>query len=283
MQARDMGLVQFHVVDPIRNNNQLGRKIQEAFGLQQALIFDTLNIPEYQLKKTIGLIAADYLTSTLKEGDILAISWGETIYHTIHGLQTEIPLKLTVVPAIGGSGLLSPAYQINEMCRKAADNLGGYNRTLYAPAFVESKATRDALMLSKDIQAITDLWKTVTIVLVGIGQSPFAFRSQSNTGLQFGQFYLFDHEQQELHDMDVAGDINARFFDHQGRELAVSVHERTIGMSLADIQRVPKVIAIAGGAGKVDAIYSAALGKNLDVLITDAFTAQKLLDKQVGA
>jgi deoxyribonucleoside regulator len=280
LQARKMGIVQFHVVDPAHNDHHLDEQLQESFGLQQALVFDTLNVPEHQLKKTIGLVAADYLTSILKEGDIFAISWGETIYHTIQGLQTEFPLRLIVVPAVGGSGLLSPAYQINEMTRKAAESLGGFNRTLYAPAFVESKETRDALVLSKDIQAIVDLWKTVTVALVGIGKSPFAYRTQPSLEPQFGQFYLYSHEQQELREMDVTGDINARFFDRQGRELDTSVHARIIGMKLVDLKRVPNVIAVAGGIGKVDAIYGALQGKCLDVLITDSFTAQKLLDKQ---
>jgi DNA-binding transcriptional regulator LsrR (DeoR family) len=53
-------------------------------------------------------------------------------------------------------------------------------------------------------------------------------------------------------------------------------------MTLADLQRVPKVIGVAGGAGKVEAIASALLGRHLDVLITDSLTAEKLLERQAS-
>lgn len=277
MQARNLGIVQFHVVDPSEREDGLIEKLREAFQLKQAIVYNTLEVPEHQLKKTIGLVAADYLNSVLKEGDIFAISWGETIYYTIQGLDSEATRNLTVVPAVGGSGLISPAYQINEMARVIAEKLGGITRTLYAPAFVDSKEAQDAIRRSQDIQAITELWKNVTTALVGIGKSPFSYRSQVEGELQFGQFYLSMDEQDELRNLGVAGDINARFFGKDGRELPASIHERIIGMRLEDLHRVPLVIGVAGGRGKIEAITSALAGGNLDVLITDSLTARELV------
>lgn len=279
LEARRKGIVQFNVVNPSRRDLRLGEQLQEKFGLHQAIVFDTLDIPDHRLKKAIGLVAANYLTSILKEGDVFAISWGETIYQTVMSLETEYPRKLIIVPAIGGSGLLNPAYHINEIARRVAEQLGGFNRTLYAPAFVETKHNCQELTLSKDIQMIVDLWKSVTVALVGIGKSPFAYSPTPGGELQFGQFYLYTSEQQELRQMGVVGDINARFFDREGTELPASVHERTIGMRLSDLKRVPRVIAVAGGDGKVDAIHAALQGNNIGVLVTDCFTAQKILDK----
>lgn len=283
LQARNQGLVQFHVVNPSHRDSALNDQLQQAFGLEQAVVFDTLSIPDHQLKKTIGLIAAEYLSSVLKDGDVLAISWGETIYHMVQGLSPELPRSVIVVPSVGGSGLISPAYQVNDIARQTASKLGGFHRTLYAPAFLETPASRAAILSSKDIQAIVEIWKTATVALVGIGKSPFHYRSQPGEELQFGQFYLYPHEHQELRQKGVAGDINARFFGVDGKELDVSIHQRTIGMTLADLQRVPKVIGVAGGAGKVEAIASALLGRHLDVLITDSLTAEKLLVRQASA
>lgn len=279
LQARSKGLVQFHVVDPSRRDHDLNDRLQQAFCLQQAVVFETLSIPDHQIKKTIGLVAADYLASVLKDGDVLAISWGETIYHTVHSLSTSLPRSVVVVPSVGGSGLISPAYQVNEIARQAAVSLGGFSRTLYAPAFVESPAARDALLATRDIQTIVDLWKSATVALVGIGKSPFLYRASSRVDLQFGQFYLFPHEHQELLEQGVAGDINARFFDQQGRELNATIHQRTLGMTLEELQHVPRVIAVAGGVSKVDAIMAALNGQIPDVLITDSLTARSLLGR----
>jgi DNA-binding transcriptional regulator LsrR (DeoR family) len=276
LQARNLGLVQFQVMDPSNRANELCESLEQKYPIKEAVVFNTLNIAEHQLKKTIGLVAADYLVSTLKEGDIFAVSWGETIYYSVHGLETDTPRNLIVVPAVGGSGLISPAYQINDIARTVVNKIGGINRTLYAPAFVDSKQTRDAFMQSRDIQTVVDLWKSVTVALVGIGKSPFSYGSQPKSGLQFGQFYLKASEQEELLEMDVAGDINAHFFGPEGNELAASIHERVIGMSLGELKRLPMVIGVAGGEGKVESIRAALMGGNLDVLITDALTAQLL-------
>jgi len=110
LQARQMGIVQFHVVDPSRTNEELSLKLQNKYYLKNAIVFNTLKVPEAQLKKAIGLVAADYLLSVLKERDIFATSWGETVFYTIQGLETEEPRNLVVVPAVGGSDLISPGW-----------------------------------------------------------------------------------------------------------------------------------------------------------------------------
>ena len=112
---------------------------------------------------------------------------------------------------------------------------------------------------------------------MGIGRSPFHYRAPQSMGLQFGQFYLEEHEQQELCKLGVMGDINAYFFGEDGKQLDASIHDRVIGMSLDDLRKVPLVIAVAGGAGKVEAIQAALCGGVLDVLITDSETSSLIL------
>ncbi len=50
-----------------------------------------------------------------------------------------------------------------------------------------------------------------------------------------------------------------------------------IGMSLDQLRKVPRVIAVAGTVEKVDAIQGALEGKLVTTLITDRFTAEQLL------
>lgn len=284
-QAREMGVVQFRVVDPSHSDQTLVTKLQQRFKLQHALVCDSFQTPDSVLKRTLGLVAANYLKSVLKEGDVLAVSWGETIYHTVlnlrHGPARESARNLVVVPAVGGAGLLTVAYQVNELVRQVAERLGGSYTSLYAPAFVESAEARAGFMDSKDIQAVVDLWDQVTVAIVGIGKSPFAYQPEPAGNLQFGEFYLHSEEIQELKNRGVVGDINARFFDAQGQEQYLKIHQRTVGMSLTKLGRVPLVIGVAGGPGKIEAIRGALRGNHLDVLITDQWTAQHLMEDSV--
>jgi DNA-binding transcriptional regulator LsrR (DeoR family) len=136
-------------------------------------------------------------------------------------------------------------------------------------------------MDSRDIQAVVELWDQVTVAIVGIGKSPFAYQPEPTGKLQFGEFYLHPDEIQELKDKGTVGDINARFFDAQGQEQYLKIHQRTVGMSLAKLSKVPLVIGVAGGPGKLEAIRGALRGNHLDVLITDQWTAQHLVEDSV--
>jgi DNA-binding transcriptional regulator LsrR (DeoR family) len=53
--------------------------------------------------------------------------------------------------------------------------------------------------------------------------------------------------------------------------------ERVIGLPLEDLSKVDRVIALAGGQKKTEAIAGAPLTGVIDALITDRFTAERLL------
>jgi DNA-binding transcriptional regulator LsrR (DeoR family) len=56
-------------------------------------------------------------------------------------------------------------------------------------------------------------------------------------------------------------------------------HERVIGMRLEQLQRIARSVGIAGGPRKLQAIRSALVGRWINVLITDRFTAESLVRK----
>jgi DNA-binding transcriptional regulator LsrR (DeoR family) len=58
--------------------------------------------------------------------------------------------------------------------------------------------------------------------------------------------------------------------------------DRVIGISLDELRAVPRIVGIAGGARKVAAIRGAMLGRHVNVLITDRFTAERLLSAPMG-
>jgi DNA-binding transcriptional regulator LsrR (DeoR family) len=54
--------------------------------------------------------------------------------------------------------------------------------------------------------------------------------------------------------------------------------ERVIGITLPQIKKARRVIALAGGKRKTNAILSALVGRWVNVLITDRYTAKAILD-----
>jgi len=57
------------------------------------------------------------------------------------------------------------------------------------------------------------------------------------------------------------------------------LHDRVLGISPAQLLKVPRKVAVAGGKGKFAAIRAAARGKWIDTLITDKYVAERLIEE----
>ena len=56
------------------------------------------------------------------------------------------------------------------------------------------------------------------------------------------------------------------------------LNDRVIGIELEQLRRAPRSIAVAGGPGKTEAIRAALVGGWISCLITDTYTAERLLE-----
>ena len=72
--------------------------------------------------------------------------------------------------------------------------------------------------------------------------------------------------------------MSLRFFDQQGHAVEAPLDERVIGLPFKDLLRIPRVMALAGGAAKTQAIMGALRTGAIDVLVTDKFTATRLVE-----
>jgi lsr operon transcriptional repressor len=93
-----------------------------------------------------------------------------------------------------------------------------------------------------------------------------------------GMGYLTADDSRGLHERGVVGDILGQFFDARGDVVDLPIHERRIGIELADLGRIPTVVGVAGGIHKAEAILGALHGGFLDVLVTNELTAIRLLE-----
>ena len=73
------------------------------------------------------------------------------------------------------------------------------------------------------------------------------------------------------------GDICLRFFDAAGHPVSTPLNDRVISIDLDSLQRIDRVVGVAGGRRKTAAIRGALEGHWVNVLITDLDTAQRLL------
>jgi DNA-binding transcriptional regulator LsrR (DeoR family) len=137
---------------------------------------------------------------------------------------------------------------------------------------VGSAEARNVLLEDQFVRRAMSLFDQLDVALVGIG-------GQEPSGLLASSGNVFSpQELQTVREAGGVGDIGLRYLCADGRPVDTPLHERVIGIELEQLKRVPRAIGVAGGPGKTRAIRAALLGGWINCLITDTYTAQRLLE-----
>jgi len=270
-QARQEGIVHITIVDPYSSQTQLEQSLRKTFNLVDVAVVAGAVQSEELRRRRIGQAGARYLEAILKEGDRIGIGSGRTLYALTTSLSSQRQPQVVVTPLLGGLGRVPACFQANELARMVAETLGGTWQFLYVPAVLENSAARQTILADYHVQNIVDSWKRLSIAVVGIAN----IQSPSGEPVLFADF-LEESTQQRLRAQGVVGGICVHYFDAQGR-LCPELSDRVVGIDLDELRRVPRVIGVAGGEEKVEAILAALRGRYINVLVTDEATAQALL------
>lgn len=268
--ARRLGLVSIHIERPVNHNIELETHLCQQFGLMKAIVVEQ---PKDQaLLTVIGKAAARYIEAELKPGQTVGISWGTTISATVDELQIEAPIPgIRIVELEGSLGPRTERFHSNSIINRLMGKLGGEGIYLNAPFLVESAQLASLLKESKDILETLQLGSHAAMALLGIG----SVDPKTNSYLISG--YLPENEMQEIFDTGAVGDVGGIFVDIFGNPIHSDFQERTIGLSLDDIRKIPMRIGISGGAHKIKPIIGVLRGQHVNVLVTDALTARGVL------
>ncbi len=142
---------------------------------------------------------------------------------------------------------------------------------LPAPGLVDSADVRQILLNDSSIREVIQSFDQITLALVGIGAvKPSPLLASSGN--------IFATEELDmLRENGAVGDILYRFFDGDGKVVQTPLADRVTGMDFDQLRRVNRVIGIAGGTRKFAAIRGALKGGLINTLITDRFTAERLV------
>lgn len=268
--AKEHGFVEVRINDPIENMVNLEKQLKKKYNLKSVSIASAPVEDLAEQKKAIGLTAAEYLVKTVRDGDVIGVAWGSTVYEMAKHLPNK-PLKQgAVVQLKGGISLNSNptyAYEILNFCSRAFDVQGYY---LPLPIMFESKKTKNLVEQDQAIKSILDLGKQANIAVFTVGTA-------SQSSLIFHLGYKFSKADKDILDKNAVGDICSRFYDKAGQICNKNIDDRTVGIDLAELIQKPVRILVAGGKHKIGAIKAALQGNFANILITDNFTARELL------
>lgn len=275
-QARTEGVVQIAINPIIGIYSDLEKGLEKRFGLREAVVVETTAYEDQAtVARELGAGAAEYLLRVLRPHDKIVISWGGSILAMVNTLSFSARTELQDISVIQGlGGLVDPnhAEHGTELVRRLARVLNAKAVLLPAPGLAGSKAARDAFLKDPFVSKSLTLACGANLALMGIGApDPNSLMVREGTVVTWAQL-------SKLASRGAVGDINLRYFDKHGAHIRSDLDDNAIGMTLKQIQEIHHVVGVAGGSAKLAAISGALEGRLIHALITDNWTAHRLLE-----
>jgi deoxyribonucleoside regulator len=269
-QAKDSGIVEIKIHNPVEAGEELTEQLKAKFGLKEVVV---ASVPEYDhtlIKKHLGQVGASYLNKVVKDDDIIATSWGTTIYEVAKTLTPKPISNTTIVQLNGGVNHSEAKTYSAEIIHLLGAAFNTQTFLLPLPAIVDHIVVKQAIEADRHIHKILDLGKQANIAIFSVGIPV--------VDSVLLQAEYFTKEDQHLIQSKAAGEICSRFFDKNGEICVEDLNNRTIGIELHELAKKERSILVAGGPKKLEAIYGALKGKYANVLITDQHTASLLVE-----
>jgi len=263
-QARDLGIVEIRILDPAGRDRELELALRDRFGLADARVLEPAT--ETDVLSGVGRLAARWLEETVRDGQVVALSWGHTLQAMVRAVDGLSRRDAQVVQLVGGLSALDSALTGQELVRELSERIGARHRYLHAPALFSSA---EALTMMLHEQAIAD---ALDVAKVGIGAAGIG-----SSGALLDALNLSPAQRATFDACGPVGDICARFYDLSGREVRSVVAERVLAVSLDDVRAIPTVAGVAAGPEKAMGILGALHGRIVDVLICDQAAARTVL------
>jgi DNA-binding transcriptional regulator LsrR (DeoR family) len=272
-RAKEEGIIRIAINMPKGVYTELEEALVMKFGLRDAIVVDSLDDDEKLIQRDLGAAAAYYLESAIRPNEIIGISsWSATLLALVDALH-PLPRKtgIKVVQILGGVGNPSVEAHATHLTSRMAQLVHGEVVYLPVPGVLTTKEARNILLADSVTKQAINLFNKVSTALVGIGAiDPSPLLAQSGN--------IFSSIEMELlHKEKAVGDILLHFYDINGKMVDIGLDERVISMDLEQLSKVNRAIGVAGGLRKYSGILGALQGHWVNILITDRFTAERLV------
>lgn len=270
-RARASGMVKVQIESPFVIRIEQQDALQRALGVSRAIIAPS-DPANYDYHRPVGAALAALLTERLRVAGwrSIGVSWGLTLDAGIRRLPTQSHPDLEVVSILGGTAQGS-TFNSFSIASGFAQSLGARYSILTAPIYLSEGIDRELFLSQYSLSEHFAKFPALDAVLL----------TCSNVSAK--SFLVAHGLPRELTtDALIArgaiGDVLGQFLDENGQSVVPQVDDRTIGMPLDLVHKVPEKIMAAAGPHKVGIIRAACRRGLVDTLVTDDVTARMLLD-----
>ncbi len=264
-QARSTGLVTITLHDDGHVDDELSQRLRHHLGLDEAVVVEATG-PAHEVRRQVGSAAADLLSTTLHAGDVVGLAWGRTLTAMTEALTSLPPVSVVQLTGAVGSDLAeSPV----EIVRKVSLSAGGTARAIFAPLLVDDAATAASLRRQGDVAEALALFDRVTVAVLAVG-------SWDPPISQLREL-MPERDRVELERRGVRAEVAGILVDDEGRLVGEDFAERCLSISAEALGAIPRVIAVAGGGAKAQAVAAVARSGLMTALVTDRELAEAAL------
>ena len=258
------GVVEIKIHNPKKDCEELQTRISEKFSIKNTVVTSVSTRSESLRQLMTIKAASEYIADVVKKGNQkIALSWGRTVQELINTIPQMSTQGNVVFPLFGATDNENSYFSSNELARSMAEKIGADIKYAWFPYLPDTSDDTALVKKLSHYKKMQELWSVADISILGIG----------NTEILdiFGKSFGYG----EKHSMAI-GDIATHFFNEKGEFL--NLYENTLCASAENIKNIPETVAIACGDNKVLAICGALKTGAIDTLITDEYTAKKLLE-----
>ncbi|MGY5810393.1 sugar-binding transcriptional regulator [Rhizobium sp. LEGMi198b] len=263
------GVVKVTIDGDIVECVELETRLAERFGLQYCEVAPDLGEEGFEFR-ALGQAGAGFLKREIERGDnkVIGLGHGRTLSSAVHHMPRLNAKGLRFVSMLGG---LSRNYVANpyDVMHRIAEKTGAHAYMMPVPFFANTGEDREVMLAQRGVKEVFDLANNADLKLVGLGTV--------DTDAQLVLSGMVEpREIAEIAAAGGVGEILGHFFDTDGHILETTLTARTLSASLPRSKK-ERLVALAGGVAKAEAIRAVLKSRCLYGLITDERTAQVLL------
>lgn len=263
-EALEKGIVEIKVNFPSRVSAADIRRIEQFLGIGEVVVADT-NGDVIQARGILARAAAVEISRQAPAGGTMGISWSRTL-DVASRLVRELP-RCDVVQLAGALPTEGESNPL-ELIQRLGHASGGLTWPLWAPLVVEDPTTAAGLRRQPEIAGALAKADSLDLAVVAIG----AWKPGTSTIWDRADAQV----RQDAVEAGAVGECSGRLLNANGVAVESGLDEQIIAVTIKQLQRTPKVIAVAQGEARAEAVLAVAKAGFVTTLIMDTPLAQAL-------
>ncbi len=270
-KARDLNIVDIKINFDSDDINRVAKQIQHRFGVENVVIVKTLST-ESETIKEIGKAAANELKYHLKDGSNIGMSWGRTVKAMVDAFKPKNLKDIKIVELFGAVEYTDESQEFLSIGYEFSQKVNGSFYSLPSPLYINDTKTRNILLDNPIIKNTLNMIDACDFLVTSIGVV------NSQLPQRIWDAHVDPKSREELLELGAQGYLCAHFFDNHGHFINHSINDNIIGIKTESIRK-NKIILMAGGLTKRQAIYSILKGGYINTIISDDKTLKKILEE----